>query len=289
MNRSLLSLLIGSLAYIPSAHAFVVSDIRVDGLQRITTGTVFQALPVEVGTDVTPPDIANAAKALFRTGYFQDVQMGQDGEVLVVTVIERPSISEIEISGNKAIKTDDLKRGLAGSGLAEGEVFQQATLDAVSVELERQYAAQGRYGASITTEVEPQPRNRVKLSIKVEEGKVAAISHINVVGNTVFPQEDVLDLFELRKTGWFSFMSSSDKYSRERLAGDLERLRSFYLNRGFINFNITSTQVAISPDKQHVYITVNIYEGERYTISDVKLSGDIVISENEAKTITSSP
>ena len=283
MNRSLLSLLIGSMAYVSSAQAFVVSDIRIDGLQRISAGTVFNSLPIEVGNDAKSRDIADAAKSLFRTGYFKDIQMGRDGDVLVVTVVERPSISEIEIKGNKAIKTDDLKSGLAKSGLAEGEIFQQATLEAIRLELERQYVAQGRYGASISANVEAQPRNRVKLSIDIKEGKVATISHINVVGNTVFPQDDVLDLFELKESGWFSFFGSSDKYSREKLSGDLERLRSYYLDRGYINFNITSTQVAISPDKQHVYITVNVDEGDKYTISDVKLAGDLIISEDEAQ------
>ncbi|WP_263078874.1 outer membrane protein assembly factor BamA [Endozoicomonas sp. Mp262] len=283
MNRSLLSLLIGSVAYVSSAHAFVVTDIRIDGLQRVSAGTVFNALPIEVGDDVGNQAVADAAKALFRTGYFKDVQMGQDGKVLVVTVVERPSISEIVIKGNKAIKTDDLKSGLAKSGLSDGEIFQQATLEAIRLELERQYVAQGRYSARITTDLEAQPRNRVKLSINIKEGKVATIKHVNVVGNKVFPNKELIDLFELKESGWFSFFGSSDKYSREKLSGDLERLRSYYLDRGFINFNITSTQVSISPDKDSVYITVNVDEGDKYTISDVKLAGDLIIPEEEAK------
>ncbi len=282
MNRSLLSLLIGSMAYVSSAQAFVVSDIRIDGLQRVSAGTVFNSLPIEVGDDVETKEIADAAKALFRTGYFKDIQMGQDGKVLVVTVVERPSISEIVIKGNKAIKSDDLKDGLAKAGLAEGEIFQQATLEAIRLELERQYVAQGRYGASIKAEVEAQPRNRVKLAINIKEGKVATIRHINVVGNTVFPLTELLDLFELKESGWFTFFGSSDKYSREKLSGDLERLRSYYLDRGYINFNISSTQVSISPDKESVYITVNVDEGDKYTISDVRLAGDLIIPEDEA-------
>ncbi|WP_330926790.1 outer membrane protein assembly factor BamA [Candidatus Sororendozoicomonas aggregata] len=283
MNRSLLSLLIGSMAYASGAQAFVVSDIRIDGLQRISAGTVFNALPIKVGDDVKVPAVADATRALFRTGYFKDIQMGQDGKVLVVKVVERPSISEIVISGNKAIKTDDLKTGLGKAGLSEGEIFQQATLEAIRQELERQYVAQGRYGASISTELEAQPRNRVKLSIKIKEGKVATISHVNIVGNKVYPLEELLDLFELKESHWYSFFGSSDKYSREKLSGDLERLRSWYLDHGYINFNITSTQVAISPDKAHVYITVNIDEGDKYTISDVKLAGDLIIPEEEAE------
>ena len=285
MKRSLLSLLIGSMAYASGANAFVVSDIRIDGLQRVSAGTVFNSLPIEVGDDVLSPQIAEAAKSLFRTGYFNDIQMGRDGDVLVVSVIERPSVSEIKIEGNKAIKTDDLMNGLRSSGLSEGEIFQQATLEAIRLELERQYVSQGRYGASISADVEALPRNRVKLTINVKEGKVATIRHINVVGNTVFPQDEVLGLFELKETGMFSFFGSRDKYSREKLSGDLERLRSHYLDRGYINFNIRSTQVSISPDKQSVFITVNIDEGEKYTINEVNLSGDLIIDEEEARNL----
>ncbi len=283
MKRSLLSLLIGSMAIAPSAQAFVVTDIRIDGLQRISAGTVFNSLPVEVGDNVESTEISGAVRALYQTGYFNDIQVGRDGDVLVLSVIERPSISEIAIDGNKAIKSEDLKTGLSKSGLAEGEIFQQATLEAIRLELERQYVSQGRYGASITTEVEAQPRNRVKLKINIKEGKVATIQHINIVGNSVFPLNELVDLFELKRAEWYNFFSSADKYSREKLSGDLERLRSYYLDRGYINFNITSTQVSISPDKQSVYITVNVNEGDKYTIKDVNLAGDIIISEEEAK------
>ena len=282
MKRSLLSLLIGSLAMAPGVQAFVVSDIRIDGLQRVSAGSVYNALPVDVGDDVQAADIAGATRALYQTGYFNDIRMAREGDVLVVSVVERPTISAIDIEGNKAIKTEDLKTGLERSGLAEGEIFQQATLEAIRLELERQYVAQGRYGASITTSVEPQPRNRVKLGIDIKEGKEATIEHVNIVGNKAFPKEELLALFELEPSKWYKFFSSSDKYSREKLAGDLERLRSWYLDRGYINVDITSTQVSISPDKQHVYVTVNIDEGDKYTISEVKLAGDLPIPEEEA-------
>ena len=282
MKRSLLSLLIGSLAITPAVQAFVVSDIRIDGLQRVSAGSVYNALPVEVGDDLQSADIAGATRALYQTGYFNDIRMVREGNVLVVTVVERPTISAIDIEGNKAIKTEDLKNGLEHSGLAVGEIFQQATLEAIRLELERQYVAQGRYGASITTNVVPQPRNRVKLEIDIKEGKEATIEHVNIVGNNAFPKDELLSLFELEPSKWYKFFSSSDKYSREKLAGDLERLRSWYLDRGYINFDITSTQVSISPDKQHVYITVNIDEGEKYTINDVKLAGDLPIPQEEA-------
>lgn len=283
MKRLLLFLLIGFLATAPAVQAFVVSDIRIDGLQRVSAGTVFNALPVEVGDNIELPDIARATRALYRTGYFNDIRMAREGDILVVSVVERPLISSIEIRGNKAIKTEHLMTGLKHSGLAEGEIFQQATLEAIRLELERQYVAQGRYGARITTDVEAQPRNRVRLRIDVKEGKIATIQYVNIVGNTAFSKDELVDLFELQKTAWYQFFSSADKYSREKLSGDLERLRSLYLDRGYINFNITSTQVSISPDKQSVYITVNLDEGDKYTVSDVKLAGDLVIPEDEAR------
>ncbi|WP_461537981.1 outer membrane protein assembly factor BamA [Spongorhabdus nitratireducens] len=287
MKRSLLSLLCGSLALGASvANAFVVSDIRIDGLQRVSAGTVFNALPVSVGDDVDGKAVAGAAKALFRTGYFSDIEFGQDGEVLVVSVVERPSISNINIKGNKAIKSEDLLKGLKQAGLSEGEIFQQATLEAIRLELERQYVAQGRYGASIETKVEARPRNRVSITIDVKEGKVAAIKHMNIVGAHLFPKEDLLDLFELSPSDWLSWYSNNDKYSREKLSGDIERLRSWYLDRGYINFNISSTQVAISPDKEQVFITINVDEGDKFTINEVNLAGDLIVPEEEIRELT---
>ncbi|MDP0563347.1 MAG: outer membrane protein assembly factor BamA [Candidatus Endonucleobacter sp. (ex Gigantidas childressi)] len=285
MNRLLLSLLLGSVVYMSEVQAFIVSDILIDGLQRVSTGTVYNALPIEVGSDVEPKVIADTAKALFQTGYFKDIKMARNGGVLIITVVERPTISDIAIEGNKAIKVEDLRNGLGKAGLAEGEIFQQATLDAIKLELERQYVGQGRYGVNISADVEAQPKNRVKLTINIKEGNVAKISHINVVGNSVFLLQDLLDLFELKESRWYSFFSSSDKYSREKLSGDLERLRSHYLDRGYINFNISSTQVAISTDKGNIYITVSIDEGAQYNVSDVSLAGDLIIPEEEAKAL----
>ncbi|BDX19076.1 outer membrane protein assembly factor BamA [Halopseudomonas aestusnigri] len=269
----------------PGAHAaaFQISDIRVNGLQRVSAGSVFSALPLNIGDEVDDPELVEATRSLFRTGFFQDIQLGREGDVLVINLVERPSISSIELEGNKAIKSEDLLKGLSAAGLAEGEIFQRATLEGVRNELLRQYVSQGRYSADIEAQVIPEPRNRVALKIVIDEGSVAAISHINVVGNTVFETEDLVDLFELKTSGWFSFLSSDDKYSREKLSGDLERLRSYYLDRGYINMNVASTQVSITPDKKHVYITVNITEGERYSISDVRLSGDLVVGEDEIK------
>ncbi len=256
---------------------FVVSDIRVEGLQRISADTVFAALPLNVGDRVDSGLLAVAARSLFGTGNFDDIQLGRDGEVLVIAVQERPSISEINIEGNKAIKTEDLLKGLEGSGLAVGQVFKRSTLEGMRMELTRQYVSQGRYDAGIETDVVAQPRNRVAITIHVNEGSTASIRHINIVGNSVFEEDDLLAEFELAPSGWFSWITSDDKYAREKLKGDLEKLSSYYLDRGYINFNIESTQVAISPDRESVYITANVSEGDKYTIGAVELSGDVVL------------
>ena len=270
----------GSSAF-SQVEPFVIQDIRVEGLQRISPGSVFAALPVSVGDIVDTYSIRASAKSLFASGNFDDISIGRDGGVLVVLVAERPSISEITIEGNKAIETEALLDGLKGAGLAVGQVFQRSTLEGMQLELQRQYVLQGRYDATIDSEVIAEPRNRVSISIDVNEGTVASIKHINIVGNTVFPDEVLVDLFELKTTGWLSFFSSDDKYSKEKLTSDLESLSSYYLDRGYLQFNIDSTQVAVSPDKGAVYITANISEGDKFTVSDVGLSGDLVLSEED--------
>ncbi|MDY0835743.1 MULTISPECIES: outer membrane protein assembly factor BamA [unclassified Pseudomonas] len=267
------------------AESFTISDIRVNGLQRVSAGSVFGALPLNVGEQADDRRLVESTRALFKTGFFQDIQLGREGNVLVITVVERPSVASIEIEGNKAISTEDLMKGLKQSGLAEGEIFQRATLEGVRNELQRQYVAQGRYSATVETEVVPQPRNRVGLKVNINEGTVAAIQHINVVGNTKFSDDDLVDLFELKTTNWLSFFKNDDKYAREKLSGDLERLRSYYLDRGYINMDIASTQVSITPDKKHVYITVNVNEGEKYKVRDVKLSGDLKVPEDQVKSL----
>ena len=279
---SLLPLLLG-LARAVFAESFVVTDIRIEGLQRISPGSVFNEIPIKVNDRIDQAAIAQTSRALFKSGNFDDVQIGRDGDVLVITLVERPSISEINIDGNKAIKTEDLLEGLKGSGLAVGQVFQRATLEQMRVELQRQYVSQGRYDATIETEVAEQARNRVAVNIDINEGSVARIKHINIVGNSVFGDQDLVDLFELKTTGWFSWISGNDKYSREKLNGGLESLSSYYLDRGYIRFNIDSTQVAITPDRSAVYITVNVTEGEKYKVTKVDLSGDIVIPESEMR------
>lgn len=266
-----------------AAQTFVISDIRVEGLQRISAGSVFAALPMGVGDSVNQKLVRRAARSLFRTGNFDDISIGYENSVLVVVVTERPSISEINIDGNKAIETDALLEGLKGAGLAEGQVFKRSTLEGMQLELQRQYVQQGRYDASIETEVLPEARNRVAVKIHVDEGNVAKIKHINIVGNEVFSDEDLVDLFEIKSSNWLSFFRNDDQYSREKMKGDLESLTSYYMDRGYLKFNIDSTQVSVSPGRDTVYITANISEGEQYTVSSVELSGDLVLPEDDLK------
>ncbi|MDX1736411.1 MAG: outer membrane protein assembly factor BamA, partial [Halioglobus sp.] len=275
--------LLALVLFAPLLHAqtFIIADIRVEGLQRISPGSVFAALPVSVGDVIDSRAVRESARSLFATGNFDDIRIGRDGNVLVVMVTERPSISEINIEGNKAIETEALLDGLKGAGLAVGQVFQRSTLEGMQLELQRQYVQQGRYDAQIDTEVIPEPRNRVTVNIDVEEGEVAAIKHINIVGNEVFDDEELTDLFELQTTGWFSFFSNDDKYSREKLTGDLETLSSHYMDRGYLEFRIDSTQVSVSPDKREVYITANVSEGEKFKVAGVGLSGDLVLPEDD--------
>nr|WP_082850223.1 outer membrane protein assembly factor BamA [Halioglobus sp. HI00S01] len=273
------------LLLVPHAYAetFIISDIRVEGLQRISAGSVFASLPVAVGDMVDERAIRASARSLFSTGNFDDIRIGRDGNVLVVVVAERPSISEINIDGNKAIETEALLEGLKGAGLAVGQVFQRSTLEGMQLELQRQYVQQGRYDASIDTEVVPEPRNRVTINIDVNEGTVAAIKHINVVGNEVFTDDELGEVFELKTTGWLSFFTNDDKYSKEKLTGDLESLTSYYMDRGYLQFRIDSTQVSVSPNKEEVYITANVTEGDKFTVGSVDLSGDLVLPEEDLR------
>ena len=257
------------------ADAFTIADIRLQGLQRVSAGTVFNALPVNVGDRVDEVAIRQLIRLLFASGYFDDIRMARDGGVLVVTVVERPAIESIEIEGNKAIKTDALLEGLTQQGLSEGEIFKQATLERVGLELERQYVSQGRYGAAIDTEVEELARNRVAIRIDIEEGKTSGIRHINIVGATAFSEDELLDVMELQHPTLFSFFRNNDKYSREKLSGDLEKLESHYKDRGFVEFDINSTQVSITPDKRQVYISMNVEEGSKYVVDEVNLLGQL--------------
>ena len=257
------------------ASAFTVSDVRIEGLQRVSVGSVFTEIPVNVGDELNEADMRTIVRDLFKTGSFDDVQVGRDGNVLVIVLKERPAIDKIEIEGNKAIKTEALLEGLTGSGLSEGEIFKKVTLEHIRTDLERQYVSQGRYGARIKTELEDPPRNRVAIKIDVTEGDVAGIKHINIVGNTIFDDETLLELLELKLPSLFSFYTKDDQYSKEKLTGDLETLESHYLDRGYLNFVIDSTQVSIAPNKEDVYITVNVIEGEQFTVKGVDVAGEL--------------
>ena len=264
---------------ISSEEEWVVNDIRLNGLQRVSAGSVFAALPVSVGDKVDPYKLREMAKVLFSTGQFDDIEIGRDGNILLISLDERPSISSIDIDGNKAIKTEDLIKGLEGAGLSEGQVFKRSILNSLSLEIQRQYVSQGRYGAKVEVKTENEARNRVALDIEIDEGEVAQIESINIVGNSLFEDEEVLREFELSEGGWFSFLSGDNKYSREKLKGDIETLTSFYKDRGYVKFELQSSQVSISPDKQSVYITLNIKEGETYEISKINLVGDLPVDE----------
>jgi outer membrane protein insertion porin family len=281
MRFLLLAFWLGLFSVSLHAAPFTVTDIRLDGLQRVSAGTVFEAFPITAGDSVDDERLAEATRRLFSEGLFEDISLYRDGGILILRLVELPTITAIAIEGNKAIQTEALMDGLKQSGLAEGYVLKRATLERISLELERQYVAQGRYDASIVTEVVPLPRNRVELKIDVDEGNIATIEHINIVGNEVFPDEELLGALALQSTNFWSWYSSDNKYSREKLGGDLETLRSYYLDRGYIRFNIESTQVSVSPDKKGVYITVNVSEGEVYSIRDVKLAGELIVDESE--------
>ena len=272
-------LVIALLAVTTSGFAarFRISDIRVEGLQRTAAGTVFNYLPVQVGDTTTDAITAGIIRALYATGFFKDVRVERDGTVLVVWVQERPAIAEINISGNKSIDTKGLKAGLKDIGLAEGRTFDRSLLDRIERELERQYYALGRYGVEIQSTVSPLHRNRVAVSIDITEGLTARIKQVNIIGNKDFEEQELLDLFKLSRTRWYSFYSKNDQYSKQKLSGDLETLRSFYLDRGYIKFEIKATQVSISADKQDIYITISIDEGDVYKVSDMKLAGEPLV------------
>ena len=264
-----------------SAEPFVIEDIRVEGLQRISAGTVFNYLPVRIGDTVDSYRSPEIIRALFRTGFFQDVRLERDGGLLIVSVRERPAIAKIDISGNKSLETELLLTALKDIGLAEGRVLNRSVLDKIEQELRRQYFSQGKYAVQLKSAVTPLERNRVAVKIDIVEGETATIKRINITGNRAFDDDELLDEFELSTGGWLSWITKDDQYSRQKLSGDLETLRSFYLDRGHINFKIESTQVSITPDKEHIYVTVNVSEGDVYRISEIQLAGDLVVPEEE--------
>ena len=287
MKRFLPGLFLVLFTFSSSVYAvvFQVTDIRIEGLQRVSAGTVFAALPISVGDLVDEPSIRDATRSLFRTGYFSDVVMARENGILVIGLAERPAVTEINLDGNKAIETEQLLDALRDNGLAEGQIFRQVILEGMTQELQRQYVSQGRYGALVKTDVKQLPRNRVAVNIDIDEGDVAKIRHINIVGNKAFSEEELMESFEQNVTGWLSWITSNDKYSREQLSGDLETLETWYLDRGFLKFAVKSTQVSVSPDKASVYITINVDEGDVYKVGEVELSGELKISEEQIRAL----
>jgi outer membrane protein insertion porin family len=281
--HSALSLSQAALAQTATASEadFTVGDIKVEGLQRVSEGTVYNYLPVNIGDHMTPQRVREAIRALYATNFFRDVQMRREGNTLVVVVLERPSIESFEITGNKDIKTEDLQKSLRNVGLATGKTFDRSVLDEVTQYLTDQYYSRGKYGLRVDTKVEDEPGNRVKIKIDIKEGKRAKIREINIVGDTRYKQKEILETLELKTPNWLSWYKQDDRYSRETLTGDLEKVRNFYMDRGFANFNIDSTQVTIAPEKEDIFITVNVQEGDVFKLGEIKLAGTFVVPKKE--------
>ncbi|MEO8536115.1 MAG: outer membrane protein assembly factor BamA [Betaproteobacteria bacterium] len=280
------ALLAGVIASALSVYAwavdpFVVRDIRVEGVQRTEAGTVFNYLPIKVGDRVTDEKISDAVKALYATGFFRDVRLEAQGDVLVVAVQERPTISSISYVGNKEFDTDTIKKALKDIGIAEARIFDRSALDRAEQELKRQYITRGKYAANVQTTVTPQERNRVAINFTIEEGDSAKITRINIVGAKAFTEKQLLSEMQLTTPGWLTWYTKNDQYSKQKLAADLETLRSYYQNRGYLEFNVDSTQVSITPDKEDIYITLNITEGAPYNVGNVRVAGDLVVPADE--------
>jgi outer membrane protein insertion porin family len=286
MNRIIAALVVAvSPIAAVALDAFVVKDIRVEGLQRIAAGTVFNYLPIKVGDTFTEQGAQDAIKALYKTGFFKDVRLERQGDVLIVSVVERPSIASFRITGTHEFSQEDLKKNLKETGLSEGRIFNRSLLDRVEQELRTQYFSRGYYAVNIKPTVTPLERNRVDIDIAVTEGPPARIREITIVGNHAFPTGDLLDLFTLGPAPWWALFSSRDQYSKPKLAGDLERLRNFYQDRGYLEFNVESTQVQITPDKEDIYITANVSEGAQYRVTGYKLAGRFPVPEKELRAL----
>ena len=260
---------------------FVIDDIEFEGLQRVTVGTVLSYLPLKTGEEIDAARVQDSIRALYKTGFFEDVSFSRRDNVLVITVAERPSVANIAIIGNDEIEDEALLDGLKSIGLSEGQVFDPSILERVEVELRRQYFSRGMYSVSVSSDVEELELNRRSVEILVNEGPIAKIKNINIVGNRVFSDKKLLKKFQLGDPAWYAFLSQKDQYSRQKLSGDLETLRSYYLDRGYIDFEITSTQVSISPNKKDIFVTINIVEGEEFTVSDIDVAGDLVVDRDE--------
>jgi outer membrane protein insertion porin family len=272
--------------YATPAHAFepfVIKDIRVEGIQRTEAGTIFSYLPAKVGDTMTDERAAQAIRTLFATGFFRDVSLEREGDVLVVVVQERPSIAQLEFSGMSAFEKDQILTGLRQIGIAEGRIFDRGLLERAEQELKRQYLSRGYYAMRVSTTVTPLERNRVAVNFNIEEGGIAKIRQISIIGAKAFSESELVGQFVLRTPGLLTWFSKHDQYSREKLSADLETLRSYYHDRGYLEFTIDSTQVSITPDKQDIYITIGVTEGNMYTVSDVRVGGELLIPEKEVR------
>jgi outer membrane protein insertion porin family len=264
-----------------AVNPFVVKDIRVEGIQRTEAGTVFSYLPVRVGETFDDDKATAAIKALFATGFFKDIRLEEENGVLVVLVEERPAISSVDFTGTKEFEKDNLVKALREIGVGETKIFDKAAVDRAEQELKRQYLSHGLYGVKITTTVTPIERNRVTIMFNVDEGEIAKIRQITFVGNKAFSDKELRQQMELRNSGWFTWYSKADQYSKQKMTGDLEAIKSFYLANGYLEANVESTQVSITPDKKDIYLTINVTEGEKYTVSSVKLEGETFGREEE--------
>lgn len=280
---ALAGLLVSSAAF--AVQPFVIRDIRVEGVQRTEAGTVFSYLPVKVGDRIDDDKSAAAIKALYATGFYSDVRLEAENDVLVVFVVERPAIAQIDINGAKEFTKDNLKDGLKQAGISEAKIFDRSLLDRAEKEIKRQYTSRGFYSSKVTTMVTPLERNRVSLAFNIDEGEVSKIVDINIIGANAISESTLLKEFELSSGGWFSFFTKEDQYSKQKLSGDLEKLRSYYLNRGFLEFNVESTQVSITPNKEKIYITLTINEGPVYKVDGIKFSGELKIPEAEMRSL----
>ncbi len=267
------------------ANQFVVKDIEVEGLRRTEAGTVFSYLPIRVGDTFTDEKALQAIRSLFATGFFEDVKISAKGDVLVVTVVERPAIASVEINGTKEFDKNTLKEALKGVGIGESLIFDRSLLDKAEQELKRQYLSRSKYGAQVQTRVDQLARNRVGITFNVDEGESASIKQLKIIGSKEFTEKQLLEEFELSTGGWMSWYSKNDQYSRQKLSGDVEKLRSFYLNRGYADFNIENTQVQIAPNKQDIFITISIKEGQKFTFGDVELSGQLLGRDAELRAL----
>ena len=283
LARLLLAVAIGLSVNVNAADSFVVKDIRVEGLQRVEPGTVFSYLSVQVGETFTQEKGAEAIKALYSTGFFRDVQIQAQGDVLIVIVEERPTISRIEFTGMKEFDNEVVRKSLKTVGVAEARFYDKALIDKAEQELKRQYVGKGMFAAEVVATVTPIERNQVAVYFNIDEGPVAKIQEINLIGNEAFSESTLKSEMQLKTGGWLSWYSKDNQYSKQKLTADLETIRSYYLNRGYLEFVVESTQVSITPDKKGIFLTISIREGKKFTVKDVRLAGELLGKEAELK------